>query len=364
MHVAYILPSLDFGGMEKFVVALGGELVARGNRVTVICTSHAGHLASKAEELGISVVIEPIRSSLENLLPLRLRRQLKALMPDIVHSQTGVWIPATFATRAAGIRALCHTEHGLVEHESTKLRIVRAITLRLARTVVAVSMPLQVEIARQLGVKVSRIQRIDNGINVAAVMANLKDRELIRSEFGVNNETIVIGAVGRLNYLKGFDSFLTALSMLPVAAPNIVAILVGDGEERDNLDRLARKSKIPIRFLGARHDATRIMSAFDIFVMPSRSEGLPLALLEAMASSCAIIATAVGDVPTVLRQGKAGMLIVPEDPIALSDAIARLIMEPDIRKHLSVEALSVVIHNYDISAMVNSYEELYRKIIN
>jgi glycosyltransferase involved in cell wall biosynthesis len=123
---------------------------------------------------------------------------------------------------------------------------------------------------------------------------------------------------------------------------------------------LAAESPVPVRFLGMRRDVRRLLTAFDLFVLPSRSEGLPLALLEAMAAGCPVVATRVGEVATVLREGALGALVPAEEPLSLAHAMTAAMHDANARQRVAHEAIDVIRDHYSLDRMVDRYEQLYR----
>lgn len=356
-HVTFVVQSLAIGGMEKFVVLLGGELRRRGYGVSVACTQEGGPLAQEAEALGISVRVLPFTSRWDNINPSALTEALRSLGTTVVHSQSGCWLAAAIAGRRAGVR-VCHTEHGMTSRpERIQLILQKRVALALSHATVVVSSQLREELAAQLHVKQEVLTFVPNGIPMAQHARNPEMRRATREALGVADSTTLIGCIARLHPLKGVDLLASAAALLPAETPAAVFV-VGDGEERPLVEEIAATSKVPVRLLGARSDVPALLQAFDILALPSRSEALPLALLEGMAAGCAIVATAVGEMPEILRDG-AGVVVPPLDVPKLSEALASLVHDPARREQMGTVARDHVRATFDIEAMVDRYCAVY-----
>jgi glycosyltransferase involved in cell wall biosynthesis len=347
--------------MEQVVVALATELKARGHRPHVVCTYRRGPLADNVVAKGVPVHECFFASALDNLGSKRLSRVLKDINADVVHSHTGVWLGAVTAARRAGIAATCHTEHGLTGHEGWKLQLQQMVAARLTAALVAVSDQLQAVIAERAIISRSRVLRIDNGVSVPQHARDDGVRAEVRAELDLLEDDVLIGTAGRLQHLKGFDVLIEALDHAEFKN-RVTVVLAGDGEDRQSLESAARNSPVPIQFLGERRDVERLMRAYDVFVLPSRSEGLPMALLEAMAAGLGIVATAVGEVPKAI-ENEAGIVVPALDPKALAAALSRMVDDVNLRNHCGSIARARVEAIYSRSGMVDAYESLYERLM-
>jgi glycosyltransferase involved in cell wall biosynthesis len=171
----------------------------------------------------------------------------------------------------------------------------------------------------------------------------------------------VVGAVGRLEQQKGFDTLIRALSLVEGAA----LVLVGDGTERAALEHLARKVGVAdrVQWAGWSDDARRYLATFDVFALPSRFEGFPLAVLEALLARSAVVAADVGSVSEVVLDGKTGLLVPPEDPIALAGAIGRLLADAGLRRRLGERGRQLVLERFTAAHMTRAFESLYAELL-
>ena len=191
------------------------------------------------------------------------------------------------------------------------------------------------------------------------------DKSSIIKELGISQEARVIGTIGRLSPEKGYQYFLHAAKDIIKKFPKTVFLIVGDGPSRKELEELALKYNLKnkVIFTGFRRDTVSLLAVMDIFVLPSLTEGMPIAILEAMASGKPIVATRVGGVPTIIKDGRNGILVESKNKNALASATLTLLQDRGLREKLAEEAKSLVKENFSAERMAGSYEEIYLDLI-
>ena len=184
---------------------------------------------------------------------------------------------------------------------------------------------------------------IHNGVELGRIRPT-RDRNEVRRELGIDPATPLIGAVGRLSPVKGHAHFIRAARLIVEKEPAAKFLIVGDGPLRSELEICAKRLGIgdACLFVGARHDVYDLVAAMDVFVLPSVDEGIPMALLEAMALETPVVATAVGGVPEVVEHRATGLLVRSGDEPGLADASLELIREPRLARTLGARARGVV----------------------
>jgi glycosyltransferase involved in cell wall biosynthesis len=239
-------------------------------------------------------------------------------------------------------------------------RIAMCIAARLSGSVVAVSQILTEHLRRDLWLRADRVVTIPNGARHVPVT-----HSTLRQELGLAGDDRLAVAVGNLYPVKGHSSLLEALSLLSDRFPRLHVAIAGRGELEQALLARARALDVANRFhlLGLRSDVGNVLAGADVFVLPSLSEGVPLALLEAMMAARPIVATAVGEVPTVLDGGGAGVLVPPGDAAALATAIANVLSNPALGRQLAVAAAARAAERYTFNAMIDRYAALYAKLL-
>jgi glycosyltransferase involved in cell wall biosynthesis len=225
--------------------------------------------------------------------------------------------------------------------------------LRWFDTVTAVSQGIVAEL-RHIGVR--RIRMIANGIDVAKYQA--------AGDQSRDNQPLVIGCLSRLSKEKGVDVLLWALPRILDQYPSVHCCVAGEGPERAQLEALAAKLGVAASFHmpGFCDDTADFLKLCTIAVQPSRIEAMPLAILEAMAAGKAIVASAVGEIPRLLEDGHAGMLVPPDSPEKLAEAILTLLKDEALRQSLERRAAQKAAAQFDVSVMTAEYQRVYRTI--
>jgi glycosyltransferase involved in cell wall biosynthesis len=260
---------------------------------------------------------------------------------------------------------LVATVHGR-NHYPDKAR--RRLTYRLvgefAGRLVTVSEANKRFLAEQVGIPPRRIEVIANGVPVDA-SAPAATLSALRESLNIDPHDSVVGAVGSLYPVKGHKYLIDAMPSILSRFPQTVFVMVGQGGLRAELEAQAERLGITahLRFLGHREDVHDLLSIYDIFVLPSLSEGMPLALLEAMAVGLPAVATRVGGVPEVLEDRKTGFLVPPGDSAALADTIMTLLADPPLAKGLGHAARHLAVSRFSVAGMVRAYEGVYSQLI-
>ena len=212
--------------------------------------------------------------------------------------------------------------------------------------------------------EVSKVTCIRNGIDLAGKPVQT-DRWRTRKELSVDSETCLIGTVGRLTPVKGIPYLLDAARILLRQGANVKVLVVGDGSIRQDLLAQARNLGVGERvvFLGHREDTDVLLQALDIFVLPSLSEGIPMALLEAMAASRPIVASRVGGIPEIIEDGVEGFLVEPMDVDSLAERCRRLIKSPDVARKMGEQARTRVERDFSAVAMADRVASVYNKLL-
>lgn len=202
---------------------------------------------------------------------------------------------------------------------------------------------------------------IYNSVPIEQVITEAKQSSTTRLRLGVQPEQFLLLFVGRLTEAKGVDVLLRAMCLLP---NKVVAVFAGWGHQSVNLKQLASQLGINqrVQFLGLRRDVYQLIGAADCVVMPSRWEGLPLVLLEAMAASKPIIATCVGEIPEVLRNGVNGVLVKPNDEHSLANGITQVLEYPDMAHQIATQAGEDA-KQFSVEAIAGQYIDLYERLL-
>jgi glycosyltransferase involved in cell wall biosynthesis len=370
LHIAHGVLSLDVGGLERIVVSLARAAVGRGHRVTVVCVERPGQLAGEAEAAGAAVVsLGKPAGRLPEFVE-KAGRVLDELRPDVVHThQIGAAWYLGRAARRLGIPVL-HTEHG--NHfartrkwgEAVRTRLLYYQSVGFIDRFCCVSPEIGSAVTRWWTVPRGKVEVVPNGLPTDG-RADLPPPEAVRESLGIPLNAPVVGTVGRLTEVKRQDVMIRAVGRLRQRLPDVRLLLVGDGPERSKLEALARDLGLAdrVHFAGYQPCPEQFLRAMDVFCLTSRTEGFPVALLEAWLAGVPTVCTAVGGIPAVVTQGEDGLLIPPGDEDALLEALSRLFNDRTARDRLGRAGEQTVRVRYTLDRMADAYEARYRSLL-
>ncbi|HYR97607.1 MAG TPA: glycosyltransferase [Gemmatimonadales bacterium] len=361
-RIAHLIESDGPGGAERVVAQLAGELQRGGcPAVAILPAGGEGWLAGELRAAGVAVEHLPLEHPASPWLVRELAVTLRRHCVSLVHSHDftmafcGAW-----AARRARMPHVITMHGGRYYAARIRRRLALRAAVALSRSLVAVSEPLATHLSRDLWIRRARIVTIPNGARFAPAA-----RSTLRAELGLTDDSPLIVAVGNLYPVKGHTYLLEALGRLAPTHPRLQLAIAGRGDLAQVLQSQARDLNVEgrVHFLGLRQDIANILAAADVFALPSLSEGLPVALLEAMFASRPIVASAVGDVPAALASGAAGRLVPPGDAAALAGAIRGLLTNPFEARALGQTAQARATAEYGIGRMVQRYVEVYQRLL-
>ncbi len=282
------------------------------------------------------------------------RKAIAAAKPDVV--QINLQVPFAEPYTVLAALTVRRAKVVVVEHlpmaiQSPRIRLLKRLTAPRLAAHVAVGNHAARQVEQLSGLREGSIRSIPNGVPMP------REEALRRPP----NADFVVGAVGRLHHQKAFDVLIRAVAQLPGAH----LVLVGDGQERTALERLAADLGISdhVAVTGWTEAAAGYLQSFDVVAIPSRYEGLPLVLLEAMLSGCAIVATGVGSIPDAMQDGETGLLVAVDDDEALAIALRRLRTDPELRRKLGAAAADRAQRLFTVGTMTQAYEQLYVELL-
>ena len=374
MRICHVMTADLWAGAEVQVATTLSYLAQRSDVGATAVLFNDGRLADELRQLGIDVTVidETQHNSVD--IVLFLSRLFIEQRIDLVHTHRYKdTVLGAMAAKLAGVPHVIRTMHGLREPMTGWNRFKFGVYERLdtmmlrwcADRVIAVSNRMAGALMLN-GYRSSRVTTIHNGIQLGKVITRRSPEEMQR-ELGVNGATIVIGTAGRLAPVKGHDTFLRAARLILDRAPGARFVIAGDGPLEHDLKALASRLGIDgaCRFPGARRDIHDVMSAMDIFVLPSLNEGLPMAVLEAMALAKPVVVSRVGGLPEVIQQGKSGLLVPPGDVDALAAACLAVASDRDWAARMATEAKRTVeeefSHERNGEALVDVYGAVDRR---
>jgi glycosyltransferase involved in cell wall biosynthesis len=374
IRLLFVVGNFTAGGAERHLIELWRRLDRRAFAVTIACFRREGAFRAEAESLGWPIVDLEVGRRIYDPRGLgalaRLVHLTLAVRPDVVHGYLfGPNLFAALAGRLTGVPVVAVAKRNLDAFETSRQAAAEGLAHRWATHVTAVSEAVADSVV-ELGVPRARITVIPNGVNAARFAdggPTLRAGTLVeeaRRELGADR-TPLVGSVGCLAARKDYGTLFEALARLRGRGVDFRVALVGDGIERAALEERARALDLAgrVRFLGERTDVERLLPGMDVFVLSSREEGIPNALLEAMAAARPCVATAVGGTPEVMRDGETGWLVPPADPEALAGALADALARPEEARRRGAAARRAVIEGMSLEAMTRRHEEFYRRAV-
>lgn len=357
MKILYGITKSNMGGAQRYVFDLAIEASRQGHDVTVLCGGQDA-LAKKLEKEKIKLIVlkslERDISSIRDMKSfLEIIKVLKEENPDVFHiNSSKMGGLGTFAARLVGIRKIIFTAHGWAFNElrpiwqKVLIKFFTWVTILSAHKTICVSEKTMRDISHWTFAK-NKLVVIHNG---------LKDFDLVPRE----DESFTVGTIAELHKIKGLDILLTAWSKF-IKNRDAKLVIAGEGEERQNLENMARKLGIydSVKFLGFVDNAREQLSNFDIFVMPSRSEGMPYGLLEAGLAGLPVIATAVGGIPEIIESGINGILVPPENSEVIFSSLVLLAEDEELRKRLGTNLQHSIQENFSFEKMVEKTFAIY-----
>jgi glycosyltransferase involved in cell wall biosynthesis len=358
---------------------LGPQLRAfRDAGYEVHTASAPGPFSKQLEADGF--VHHPLRHATRAMAPHRdvaavaeLARLFRRLRPDIVHTHNpkpGIY--GRLAARATRVPLVVNTQHGLYAQPTdrwTRRLPVYALE-RLAATCSDVELVQNVEdvgTLRRLRVPERKLRLLGNGVDLARFAlddaARAAARSGVRAELGVAGGSVVIGAVGRLVWEKGYAELLEAARALLAEREDVAVVVAGpfDPDKGDPLraEDVGAAAAAGVRFLGMRDDPERLYAGFDVYVLASHREGFPRSAMEAAAAGLPIVATDIRGCRQVVEHGRTGLLVPVRDPVALREAIRTLVEDPDRRRAMGEAAATKARAEFDQQAVIDRSLDAY-----
>lgn len=357
-----LLKGLPMGGAEKLVVAQARAWDRdRYDYHVTYLNPRLDLLVPEFEAIGVPVHRPEAGSLLGQVLGGGLRRLLRRLRPDVIHAHLPMpGILARFLAPAGTV--VVYSEHSMPSSHRTLTRIVNRASYGRNDLVVCVSVAVRKAVE---GYPYRRILTVPNAVGRPVVRT---PPDAVREHLGVARGDKLVVHVGNVRRVKGQDNLVHAVAALLERRRDVRVVSAGAEHTPGELDRLAELARglgadAHVTFLGLRTDVSDLMNAADVIVNPSDSEGLPLAVLEAMMLGKPVVATAVGGVPDLLQDGARGLLVPPRDPEALAGALDRLLSDGELAARLGAAARAAAERDYSVEATVHTLEDAYAELL-
>jgi glycosyltransferase involved in cell wall biosynthesis len=379
-----VIARLNMGGPALHVAYLSAGLKERGYDTTLVAGSLAlgeESMAGVAERLGVPIVTVPeLHREISPLRDLRsvyhVAELIRELRPHILHTHTAkAGAIGRMAALLAGDAAppiVVHTFHGHVLRgyfgplRSGFFRLLERWLARRTTSLIAVSPEVRDDLV-SLGIaSVEKFSVVRLGIELGSRVGSADGNgQETRRLLGIPPDRFVVGWIGRMTGVKRTDDVLLAVKRLRDGGVDAVLCMVGDGPDRDAVERRAHELGI-VRdsfFLGYQDEVAPFYAAFDALILPSANEGTPVSAIEALAGGRPVVATRVGGVPDVVRDGVDGFLVEPGDVDAMADRLAALAADADLRRRMGEAGSADVHQRYSVERLLDDVDALYRELL-
>ena len=362
-RILYVITDLEVGGVPLHLLRLAAQVRDSGWLVTVVSLKPAGPVARRLANAGIELLSCEAKGLADWRIFDRLAGFIRDFSPDLVHA---FLFHANLACRLVCLlggfqssRLICEIQ--TVEIERSWHLHVDRFTHWLCRVTIGNSPSVIRHLHERAAIPPDRLRLVPGGVDVDAIRSAIP---LDRVSLGVTDDEVLLLWVGRMDPIKGLDTLVGAVDRLRREMP-IKLLLAGDGDQRRHVEAdIARRSlEKHVTLLGQRDDVYRLMKTADLFVFPSRTEGLPHVFLEAMAASLPVVTTDVPGCRDLITDGETGRLVPPDDPAALASAILNTHAAKSQTRSMSAKASHLVSTEYTLQRCCMRYLELYRTVL-
>ncbi len=366
LRICYLITGLGIGGAERELTQLARGFAGRGHHVSVVSLLPLTGFATELEEASVPASSLGMRRGMPSLAGLwKLRSLLRARRPQVLHSfMVHANLMARVVRPLAPIPVVISTAQNTFEGGRHRERLLRW-TARWADLTTQVSHAGFERYRERRLAPPERLELVPNSVDVESFAPDPAARAAVRAELGAGDRLVFL-AVGRLEPQKDYPTLLAGFALAAREAPGAVLWIAGRGPHQAALEAEARRLEIADRvsFLGLRRDITRVLNGADAYVLTSRWEGTPLALLEAQATGLPAVATEVGGNAEVVAPGLSGLLVPPASPAALAAALLTLARLPaGERRAMGESGRRRVAELYGLPATLVRWEAIYRRLL-
>ncbi len=378
-RIVLVIATLNYGGAQVQLCHLAKSLKRQEYDVMVCCVTRGGPLAESLLRAKIEVQVVGKRHKFDVTVLWKLIRLFKAYRPDIVHCQlftANMW--GRLAAWIAGIQGLIATVLSLEMDRGIVYVVIDRLLSHITDRIVCNTREIEKYLTHGEKLDARKVTVIHNGVDTDRSDRWLATHGVLPLEshklaIGLASQRLVVGMVCRFDPRKGIEIFLDACELLLGKRDDVQFLLVGDADP-DQPDQVACKNQVVKRLgqpplsssvilLGLASDVRPLLGCMDVFVLTSHTEGLPNALMEAMAMERPIVATAVGGVPELVRDEIDGLLVQPGNPEAVANAVLRLLEQPDIAWAMARRAREHMRQDFSIAHMVSETTKIYDEVL-
>jgi len=363
MRIVHTESSCGWGGQEIRILSEAEGMLARGHEVTLLCPLQARIFSEAARRNAPAIALPIARKRPGGMLA--LRDWLRNNPSDVVntHSSTDSWLTALAVFGLSGVPAIVRTRH--ISATVPNNAATRWLNTRATRHIVTTGEKLRRSLIEHNGYEPARVTSIPTGIDTAAYapVVSCEDKQQVRARLGLKTDGLLIGIVATLRSWKGHRYLLEAFSRLD--DPSARLLIVGDGPGWQPLKQQAAELGLEQRLYmpGNQRDVRPWLQAMDVFALPSyANEGVPQALMQAMASGVPVVTTAVGSIPELVAADRSGLIVPPRDVGALLAGLRQLAGDTAQRQQFAAAARAHVLEHYGLERMLDRMEAVFHAV--
>ena len=363
INIAFIASKLQVGGAERQLQELINNINKQKFNITVICLYNLDKIGEEIKRSGIKCYSNILRSRF--FLP-SMRTLIKILRDEKINlcfiwNQPLTMFYGVIAAKCVHVDKIITAIHSTISLERMLRKyFINKLLIRFVDKIIAVGTNQREYLIQREHFPPEKITVIFNGVDIDKYQGDV-NKENKKRELGISRNYKVVGLIGRLHACKRHDIFLRAARLVVQQYPNVIFSIVGDGEERRNIETLIEKLDLGqhVRMLGFRRDIIEITKILDISVLSSDTEALPMTIIESMASHVPVVATEVGSVPDLIMNGENGILIPPHSPERLAEAILRILNNEPLAHKMGENGYHIAYTKFSVESMVANYERLF-----
>lgn len=365
MRILYLTAHLNAGGITTYVMTLAAQLIQQ-QRETVFCVSSGGGLVDTVEKMGVRHLAMNVR--FKNEIHPCLLANIPVLVRFIRREKIQLMHANTRSTQmlAACVSRLTGVPYVTTCHGYFKPHIGRRLLPLWGKRVMAVSKPVYAHLLKDHHVAADKIRFVNNGIDIETFKpVSASRRSELRLTWGVRGDEFVVGTVARFSDVKGLNYLIDAMPEVLKQFPQVKCFIVGEGPLEAELKKQALDAGLSgkVSFYSVVNKTADILPVFDIFVLPSLSEGLGLSLMEAQAMGLPVVASAVGGVLDIVKDKETGWLVPSRDPSALAKAVIQAISFPAVARIVAENARREIVRSFSAEKMAELTSKVYKEVI-
>ncbi|MGD8525765.1 MAG: glycosyltransferase [Thioalkalispiraceae bacterium] len=367
MKILHVVENLNIGGLERLVVNLVKQHKSEGHDLMVVCLFSKGDLANELETMDVNVVACNKNVGVDFFFVKKLRRTIVQYKPDIIHTHNAMSHYYSVLATLLLSNKIINTRHGMgLNPYSRKREILYKLTWPLTAHYVAVA---KFAHAGYLSRKVfppNKSSVVYNSIDIESITRKNDDsKKSFTNKYNIPKESFIYGMVSRFSNVKDHRTLVYAFKKIANSFSNAVLVLIGDGEEFNNIKNLIDNLQLEnnVLMLGERQGASKYLQYFDVFILSTKTEGYSMALLEASAAGLPLIATNVGGNSEIITSNYNGYLVKQNDPDDLAQAMRCVVDDADNLNRISLNSFEWANNNATLTKCASEYMKIYKQII-